>query len=87
MPPKITEEQRRAIEAHPGEPVRVEDDKTHQVYILVEESEAPKLYEQWLRRQLQEGFDAADRGEVVPWDPDRIKAEGRRRLADKTRRS
>jgi hypothetical protein len=82
MTPKITDEQRRAIEAHPGEPVRVEDDKTHRTYILVEESRAPKLHERWLRQQLEAGFDAAARGEFVAWDPDRIKDEGRRRLAD-----
>lgn len=82
MTPKITDEQRQAIEAHPGEPLRIEDDKTHRIYILVEESGAPQLYEQWLRHQLQKGFHAADRGDVVQWDPERIKAEGRRRLAE-----
>ena len=81
MVPKITEEQRRAIEAQPGEPVRLEDDQTNRVYVLVEESQAPLLYERWLQYQLQEGIDAADRGEVVEWDPARIKAEGRRRLS------
>jgi hypothetical protein len=82
MVPRITEEQRKAIEAHPGEPVRLEDGETKRVYILVEESQAPQLYEQWLRHQLQQGFDAADRGETVDWDPERIKSEGRRRLSE-----
>lgn len=81
MAPKLTDEQRLAVEAQPGEPVRIEDDKTQRVYLLVEESNAPQLYERWLRGKLQEGFDAADRGEFVAWDPDRIKAEGRARLA------
>ena len=33
-----------------------------------------------LREQLQIGFDQADRGQLVDWNPDKIKAEGRRRL-------
>lgn len=84
MVPKITDEQRKAIEARPGEPVRLEDDETNRVYILVEESQAPQLYERWLRDQLQQGFDASDRGEVADWDPERIKAEGRRRLSQRS---
>ena len=37
-----------------------------------------------LRRQLQIGFDQADRGQLVDWDPQRIKAEGRRRLRQRS---
>lgn len=33
-----------------------------------------------LRQQLKVGFDQADRGQLVDWNPDKIKAEGRRRL-------
>lgn len=78
---KLSEDLRAAIENTPGQPVRVEDDQTKKVYLLVEESEAPQLYEQWLRHELQKGFRQADRGETVDWHPERIKAEGRRRLA------
>ncbi|MBW3596481.1 MAG: hypothetical protein KY475_04305 [Planctomycetes bacterium] len=35
-----------------------------------------------LRRELQIAFDQADRGEWVVWDPEKIKQEGRRRLAE-----
>jgi len=82
MAPKLTDELRAAIREQPGLPLRVEDEQTKKVYLLIEESEAPQLYEHWLRRELQAGFDQADRGELVDWDPDRIKAEGRRRLAE-----
>jgi len=37
-----------------------------------------------LRRQLQIGFDQADRGQLVDWDPQRIKDEGRRRLRQRS---
>ena len=33
-----------------------------------------------LRRQLQIGFDQADRGQLLDWDAEKIKTEGRRRL-------
>ena len=37
-----------------------------------------------LRRQQQIGFDQADRGQLVDWDPQRIKDEGRRRLRQRS---
>ena len=49
MTPKLTEEQRQAISAQPGAFVRVEDDQTHKVYLIIEESRAAQLYEEWLR--------------------------------------
>ncbi len=84
MSPKITNEMRDALNEHAGQPVRVEDDQTHKTYYLVAESDAPELIDNWLARELQKGFDAADRGEVSDWDPQRIKAEGRRLLAEGT---
>ena len=38
--------------------------------------------EEQLRSELQVAFDQATRGEWVEWDPDKIKQEGRRRLAE-----
>lgn len=34
-----------------------------------------------LRRQLQIGIDQVNRGQLVDWDPEKIKAEGCRRAA------
>jgi len=61
--PKLTDEQRQAIQSQPGEFLRVEDDQTHKVYLIIEESRAAQLYE-----QLQVGFDEAERGDVAEWD-------------------
>lgn len=36
-----------------------------------------------LRREVQKGLDQLDRGESVLLDPERIKAEGRHRLAER----
>jgi len=79
MIPKLTEEQRQAISVQPGRFLRVEDDETGRVYLIVEESRACELYEQWLRRELQRGFDAAERGEVAEWSLDEFLADARRR--------
>jgi len=35
MAPKLTNEIRKALEENPGRPVTVEDDETHQVYVII----------------------------------------------------
>ena len=85
--PRITEEIRQALAAQPGQPVRIRDDKTKKSYLLIEESVAGGLFDEWLRTELEKGFAAVQRGDVVDWDPQRIKDEGRRRLAEDPRAS
>jgi hypothetical protein len=80
MTPKLTDEMRRAIKREPGKPVQVEDDRTHKVYFLVDREHAVDLFDHWLAQELQIGFDEADQKDTVPWSPDRIKVEGRRRF-------
>jgi len=84
---KLTEEQRQAISAQPGAFVRVEDDQTHKVYLIIKESRAAQLYEQWLRQELQKGFDAADRGEVGEWNLDECLSNAHRRHRERTART
>jgi len=84
MTPKLTEEQREAISAQPGGFVRVEDEETHKVYFIIEESKASELYDQWLRQELQKGFDAADRGEVAEWSLEEFLADAHRRHRERT---
>lgn len=81
MAPRITEEQREALEQSAGGPVEVEDDRTRKVYLLIEEDEARRRLGDWLRRELQIGFDQADRGESRPWDIEATLAEAHRRHA------
>ncbi len=78
MAPKITDEMRSGVDQD-GTPLKVEDDRSKKVYLLIDEDKG-LLFQQWLRRELQGSFEQADRGERVDWDPDKIKAEGRRRL-------
>jgi len=44
MAPRITEEQRQALEQSAGGPVEVEDDRTRKVYLLIEEHEARRRH-------------------------------------------
>lgn len=83
MIPKLTPEMRAALQERAGRPVKIEDEQSRKVYLLVEEDAAHELMEQWLCREIQIGVDQAERGEVVEWDPDRIKSEGRRRLRER----
>ncbi len=80
MAPKLTDEQRLALEANPGKPLRVEDEQTDKVYLVIGEETLPTLWEDYIRREVRKGLDAIDRGEVEDWDIESIKAEGRRIL-------
>jgi hypothetical protein len=80
MTPKITPEMRTALANQPGQPVEVEDDENQRVYLLVDAERGRALTELWIREQLQLGFDAAERGEIVDFAPASIKAQGRAHL-------
>lgn len=49
--------------------------------LLKDRDELRLLAVEDLRREVQKGLDQLDRGESVLLDPERIKTEGRRRLA------
>jgi hypothetical protein len=77
----LSDEMREAIHNAQGQPLELLDEQTSKRYLLVESSGVDQLWEEWVQRSLQPAFDEADRGELRPWDPERIEAEGRRRLA------
>lgn len=69
MTAKLTDEQRRAIEQHPGEPVPVEDDETKQVYVIVDQQTHERAMRALQREEedvaaIQAGLDAAAAGQV-----------------------
>lgn len=78
---RMTDQMRQAISSSQGQPVEILDDRTSKRYLLVESSGIEQLWEDWVQRSLQVAFDEADRGELREWSPDRIKAEGRKRLS------
>jgi hypothetical protein len=77
----LTDAMREALDQAQGQPLELFDERTSKKYLVVESSNVEQLWDEWVRSSLQPAFDEADRGELRPWDPERIKAEGRRRLA------
>ncbi|MEA5619343.1 type II toxin-antitoxin system ParD family antitoxin [Cronbergia sp. UHCC 0137] len=51
--------------------------------LLKEREDLRKLRLQELRKEVQIGIDQLDRGETVAFDPEKIKAEGRKRQGAK----
>ena len=80
MNPKLTPEQRTALEQNAGQPIRMEDDVTHQIYLVIKEEDFGGFWEEYIRREVQRGLDAIDRGEIEEWEIDSVKAEGRHLL-------
>jgi hypothetical protein len=79
--PQLTPEQRQAIAASGGLPIRVEDPDTHKLYVLLEQPPDALVDDEYVRNELAKGIAAIEAGEHISWDPERIKQEGRRRLA------
>ncbi len=75
---KFTEEQRQALQANPEKPLRVEDEQTRKIYLVVAEEALPTLWQDYIDREVRKGLDAIDRGEVEDWDIESIKSEARR---------
>ncbi len=73
----MTEQQRQALQANPERPLRVEDDETHRVYLVVAEEALPTLWQDYIDREVKKGLEAADRGEIEDWEVESIKSEAR----------
>ncbi len=54
--------------------------------LLKEREDLKKLRLEELRREIQVGIDQANRGELLPFDIEDIKAEGRRKLAEERKK-
>jgi hypothetical protein len=79
--PKLTDEMRQALAARPAGPIPVEDEQTQNFYVLLTKDDYCRLHEDYIRRELQVGFDQVDRGEVSDLDMDALLAEAHRRHA------
>jgi hypothetical protein len=80
-PISLSPELQNAIDVG-GAPLRLWDDRSQKFYLLIEESN-DSLDDDYLRRALQEATDDVTHGRVGPWDPEEIKREGRRILAER----
>ena len=82
MAAKVTkiDELQQALEQEHGAPVYLVGLDGETTHVVLPIDDARHMFDDYLRRELQVGFDQADRGEFVEWDPERLKAEGRERL-------
>jgi hypothetical protein len=81
--PQLTPEQLEVVAASGGLPVHLEDPETHKIYVLVERPEGRVLNDDYIRDQLSKGIAALEAGQRVSWDPERVKRDGRERLAQR----
>jgi len=65
MPPKLTSEQREALNQH-GSPVAVEDEETQRVYFLVDPAMLESLREQTDMAAVLQGVADAESGRARP---------------------
>lgn len=75
--PKLTDEMRLALAAHPGSPIPVCDDQSQQLYVLVPRDQFAQLQDDYVRRELQIAFEQADRGEWEELDIEAVISEAR----------
>jgi hypothetical protein len=75
-----TDEQHRVLQTERESPVVIVDSQGKATHVVLPIEDARRMLDSRLAQELQIGFDQADRGEWVEWDPERIKAEGRRLL-------
>lgn len=69
MAPKLSPDQRLALSSHPGEPIHVEDEQTHKLYVIVDNSlhaqAMQALQQQEDRASLLAGIADMEAGRVV----------------------
>jgi hypothetical protein len=74
---RLTAEQSAAILADDsGRPPRVEDEQGN-VYFLVSAEDIPRLWSQFLDTEIAEGLADTEAGNIVQWDPEKIKQMAR----------
>ena len=84
--PQLPPQLREALAAQGGAPLRILDEETQKLYVLMEETSATFVDDEYLRNGLQEAFDDVAAGRVEPWEIESIKSEGRRILAERQAR-
>ncbi|NUQ65257.1 MAG: hypothetical protein HUU20_22550 [Pirellulales bacterium] len=70
IPLRLPDEMRQVLRENPGEPLPLEDDETHQVYVVVDQDlhrrAMQALQQQEDVQAIQAGLDAAANGLVAP---------------------
>jgi hypothetical protein len=79
LPPEL----RQVLLSQGGEPLRLVDDQTQKVYLLVSQDSFSPVDDGYLRQLILEAREDVARGDVAPWDVDEIRADARRELAER----
>ena len=70
MTPKLTDDQLKAVDAHAGQPIKVEHPTTHKLYVIVDndthERAMRALHEQEDLAAIQRGLDDRKHGREQP---------------------
>jgi Tol biopolymer transport system component len=74
-------ELQQALDRDKQSPVYIVDADGNTTHVVLPVADDRELLDQWLRRELQIGFEQADRGESQPWDVESTLAEAHRRHA------
>jgi len=82
MVAKVTknDELQQALDKEQGAAVYLVGMDGETTHVVLPIDDARRMFDDYLQRELQVGFDQADRGESVDWDPEKIKAYGRELL-------
>ena len=80
MFPALTHEQRIAVSLHPNRVATVEDDQTHEQFVLVPKQAYDRLVDPEVWRLLQPALDEVNRGKIAEWSLAEVKAAGRAHL-------
>lgn len=72
-----SDELQKALEKEQGAPVFLVDMRGNATHVVLAIDDARRMFDDYLRRELQIGFDQADRDEFVDWDGEKIKSQGR----------
>ena len=73
----------QALNRKTREPVYLVDSEGNTTHVVLPVADARDLLDQWLRRELQVGFDQSDRGESESWDVEATLQEAHRRHAER----
>lgn len=81
MSAKLTAEQHAAIHSREqGQPLRVQDDQGKN-YFLIAAEDVPHLWSDYLHSEVAKGLADIEAGNVVSWDPDKMKRLARNAAA------
>jgi len=65
---KLTDEMRQAIQQHPGQPLKIEDEQTHQVYLLIAKPTEPNWQFDSVHELLAAAQQELKAGEGIPFE-------------------